>query len=393
MSRRATAVLAAVTGLSRGPRDPRPFRPGLPALDAFPFEVWARLEARRWRLAPRHLLDYGDPAGHAPLRHAIAAYLGEARGVRCEWDRVIIVAGSQQGLDLAARVLLDPGDAAWIEAPGYPGARGALEAAGLRLVPVPVDADGLDVEAGARLAPRARLAYVTPSHQYPLGVTMSLARRLALLEWARQARAWIIEDDYDSEYRYVGRPLSALQGLDTAGRVVYVGTLSKVLFPSLRLGYLVVPPSLVDVFAGARAIADRHAPLIAQAVLSDFIEDGHFARHIRRTRMLYAERQAALLDVARRELAGRLDVPAAGAGMHLGGWLPPGIRDRAAAQAAARHGVMAPPLSTYRMRPGGRGGLMLGYAAFTPREIRDAGRRLAQALGEMAGRPAGQGAE
>ena len=208
---------------------------------------------------------------------------------------------------------------------------------------MPVDADGLDVEAGARLAPRARLAYVTPSHQYPLGVTMSLARRLALLEWARQARAWIIEDDYDSEYRYVGRPLSALQGLDTAGRVVYVGTLSKVLFPSLRLGYLVVPPSLVDVFAGARAIADRHAPLIAQAVLSDFIEDGHFARHIRRTRMLYAERQAALLDVAPRELAGRLDVPAAGAGMHLVGWLPPGIRDRAAAQAAARHGVMAPP--------------------------------------------------
>jgi GntR family transcriptional regulator/MocR family aminotransferase len=385
LSRRG-ALIGTRAAVVRGAPAARPFRPGLPGLEFFPLELWARLVARRWRRVPRQLLDYGDPAGHAPLREAIAAYLREARAVRCEAEQVIVVTGAQQAVDLAARVLLDPGDMAWVEDPGYPGARGALVAAGIRLAPVPVDGEGLDVRRGARQAPGARLVYVTPSHQYPLGVTMSLHRRLALLQWASRSGAWILEDDYDSEYRYAGRPLAALQGLDTAGRVIYAGTFSKVLFPALRLGYLVVPAELVDAFVAARALADRHSPSVTQAALADFIEGGHFARHVRRTRALYAERQAALVRAVGRALRGLLEVTPAEAGMHLLGWLPAGVDDRAAARAALGHDVDAPPLSAFRVRParrGERGGLILGYAAYTPREIDDACVRLAAALGTL----------
>ena len=215
---------------------------------------------------------------------------------------------------------------------------------------------------------------------------MSLNRRLALLEWASASGAWILEDDYDSEYRYAGRPLAALQGLDTAGRVIYAGTFSKVLFPALRLGYLVVPPELVDAFIAARALADRHSPSVTQAALADFIDGGHFARHVRRTRALYAERQAALVHAARRTLGGLLEVAPAEAGMHLMGWLPAGVDDRAAARAALARAVDVPPLSAYRARPtrpSDRGGLMLGYAAYAPREIDEACGRLALALGSV----------
>jgi GntR family transcriptional regulator/MocR family aminotransferase len=356
------------------------FRPGLPALDAFPYELWARLVARRWRRPQRSLLGYGDPTGYGPLRQAIAAYLGEARAVRCQAQQVIVVAGSQQALDLTARMLLDEGDAAWIEDPGYLGARGALLGAGAQLIPVPVDDEGLDVASGAVASQNARLIYVTPSHQYPYGVTMSLRRRLALLEWASQASAWVLEDDYDSEYRYAGRPLAALQGLDGEGRVIYLGTFSKVLFPALRLGYMIVPPDLVDAFATARALVDRHSPAVDQAALADFINAGHFARHIRRMRALYAERQALLVDAARHELSGLLEVHSAEAGMHLVGWLPAGVDDVEASRRAAAYGVGAPPLSMYSLRPLRRGGLLLGYTAVGDREIRDGVQRLAKAL-------------
>jgi GntR family transcriptional regulator / MocR family aminotransferase len=356
------------------------FRPGLPALDAFPYELWARLVARRWRRPQRSLLGYGDPTGYGPLREAIAAYLGEARAVRCQAQQVIVVAGSQQALDLTARMLLDEGDAAWIEDPGYLGARGALLGAGAQLIPVPVDDEGLDVASGAVASQNARLIYVTPSHQYPYGVTMSLRRRLALLEWASQASAWVLEDDYDSEYRYAGRPLAALQGLDGEGRVIYLGTFSKVLFPALRLGYMIVPPDLVDAFATARALVDRHSPAVDQAALADFINAGHFARHIRRMRALYAERQALLVDAARHELSGLLEVHSAEAGMHLVGWLPAGVDDVEASRRAAAYGVGAPPLSMYSLRPLRRGGLLLGYTAVGDREIRDGMQRLAKAL-------------
>jgi GntR family transcriptional regulator/MocR family aminotransferase len=292
LSQRGARLASMQVPTPRFPSGVKAFRPGIPALDAFPYELWARLMARRWRRPQRALLGYGDPAGYRPLREAIAAYLGEARAVRCRAEQVIVVAGSQQALDLTARMLLDEGEGAWIEDPGYLGARGALVGAGARLAPIPVDGEGLDVAAGEVSSPAARLVYVTPSHQYPFGVTMSLPRRLALLKWASQAGAWVIEDDYDSEYRYAGRPLAALQGLDSEGRVIYLGTFSKVLFPALRLGYMVVPPDLVDAFMAARALSDRHCPVLDQAALADFIGDGHFARHIRRMRALYAERQA-----------------------------------------------------------------------------------------------------
>lgn len=359
---------------------PRPFRVGWPAIDEFPAHVWGRLASRVWREPPRSLLVYGDPAGYRPLREAIATYLREARGVRCEAGQVIIVGGCQQALDLAARVLLDPGDAVWIEDPGYLGARSALLGAGATLIPVPVDREGLDVAAGVARRASARAAYVTPSHQYPLGVTMSLARRLALLSWAARSGAWVLEDDYDSEYRYTGRPLAAIQGLDGGARVVYLGSFSKVLFPSLRLGYLVAPPDLVDAFTAARSVSGRHSPVADQAILARFMTEGHFARHIRRTRHLYAERRAMLLEAARRELAGLLEIEPGEAGLHVPGWLPKGVDDRAAAETAAARGVEVFPLSACALKPLARGGLLLGFAALNGPEICEGVRRLATAL-------------
>ena len=234
--------------------------------------------------------------------------------------------------------------------------------------------------AGRALCPDARLAFVTPSHQMPLGVTMSLSRRLALLEWTRTADAWVVEDDYDSEFRYAGRPLTALQGLDTAGRVLYTGTFSKVLFPGLRLGYLVAPPALVEAFTTARCFADLYSPLLEQLLVTEFIQAGHFERHIRRMRTLYAERQAALVEAARRDLAGRLEVAPAESGMHLLGRLPPGVDDVAAAGAAREEGVRVVPLSRQYLGAPGGSGLVLGYAAVPPDEIREGVRGLARAL-------------
>jgi GntR family transcriptional regulator/MocR family aminotransferase len=366
----------------RGPTMPRAFRPGTPALDEFPVELWHRLTTRRWRRLPRKLLDYADLGGYRPLREAIALYLGAARGVRCTADQVLIVGGSQHALHLCAQVLLDPGDEVWLEDPGYYGARGALAAGGARLVAVPVDAEGLDVAAGTARAPHARLAYVTPSHQFPLGVTMSLPRRLALLEWAARASAWLLEDDYDSEFRYVSRPLTALHGLDPRGRVIYTGTFSKVLFPALRIGYLVVPESLVDAFIAARHFGDGQGATIEQAILADFILDGHFERHVRRMRRLYRERQETLVDAVGRYLGPALEVRSADAGMHLVGWLPEGVADGAVSARAAAHDVDAMPLSFFALGSPARGGLVLGYANVPPIEIRAAAQRLARAVEE-----------
>jgi GntR family transcriptional regulator / MocR family aminotransferase len=380
LARRAALITTTRLNISREQTSTRPFRPGTPALDCFPHALWARLLARRWRKPPRDLLGYVESAGYLPLREAIATYLGAARAVRCEAAQVIVVAGTQQALDMVARLLIDEGDAVWHEEPGYLGARGAFKSAGARVVPVPVDEEGLDVNEGATLAPDARLVYVTPSHQYPLGVTMTLARRLALLEWANRAGAWVLEDDYDSEYRYEGRPLAALQGLDAEGRVIYLGTFSKVLFPALRLGYVVVPPDLVEVFTNARGLASRFSPTVEQAVLADFINEGHFARHIRRMRALYAERQAILLDAAARDLAGLLELKPDAAGIHLVGQLPAGVDDATASRAAAAVGIDVQPLSSFRLKRGGRGGLLLGYAGYDERQLRNGVRKLADAL-------------
>jgi GntR family transcriptional regulator/MocR family aminotransferase len=298
--------------------------------------------------------------------------------VSCSAEQVIVTAGSQQALDLAARLLLDPGDAAWVEDPGYLGARGALRAAGVRSIPVPVDSGGLSVVEGEKRAPEARLACVTPSHQYPLGMTMPLSRRTSLLAWARRRRAWIVEDDYDSEFRYSGRPLQALQGLDPIGCVIYTGTFSKVLFPSLRLGYMVVPESLVDTFVSARALADRHPPGLEQAIVAEFLAEGHFARHVRRMRTLYAERQEELVAAFGRELAGGIEASPAEAGMNLTAWLRGNANDLELSHKAAQVGVVVTPVSAYALEVKPRPGLLLGYAAFTTRQIREGVRKLAQ---------------
>ena len=358
----------------------RPFRPGIPGLREFPYDIWNRLATRQIRSLHYEAFGYSDPAGYAPLREAIAGYLRVARAVNCEAEQVVIVNGSQQALDLIARVLLDPGEAAWMEDPGYGGAKEALRAAGISLRAVPVDAVGLMVAEGIRRHPDARLAYVTPSHQYPLGVTMSLPRRLELLEWAARADAWIIEDDYDSEYRYAGRPISSLQGLDRQGRVIYLGTFSKVLFPALRLGYLVVPPGLADAFIAAKAVSDRNCPLIEQAVVTSFITEGHFGRHLRRMRLLYQARQEALLEAGRKHLGGLLEMTPAETGLHLIGWLPEGADDRAISVRAEQAGIQVPPLSAYSLEEQQRPGLMLGYAAFDELLIEKSIRQLRRVL-------------
>ncbi|HEU5318751.1 MAG TPA: aminotransferase class I/II-fold pyridoxal phosphate-dependent enzyme [Chloroflexota bacterium] len=369
----------------------RAFRLGAPALDAFPSQTWGRLVARRWRRSSASLMSYQDTAGYLPLREAIAGYLSASRGVRCTAEQVIVVGGSQQALDMILRALLDPWDDAWIEDPGYLGARGAMLAAGIHPIAVPVDEQGMNVAAGIAASPQARLAYVSPSHQFPIGVTMSLPRRLALLEWAAKTGAWVLEDDYDSEFRYDGRPLAALQGLDREGRVIYVGTFSKVLFPGLRLGYLVLPPALIDLFHKARFFNGIHSQALEQAALADFIAEGHFARHVRRMRALYAERQQLLAN-AMHPLRGLVELQTSPAGMHAVGWLGPqfaaqggpagqaAMIDRAAARAAAAHGVTTQPLSVYCIEPLRRGALLLGYAACSELEIRDGVRRLVQAL-------------
>jgi GntR family transcriptional regulator/MocR family aminotransferase len=247
-------------------------------------------------------------------------------------------------------------------------------------VPVPVDDEGIDVEAGIRRSPDARVAYVTPSHQFPLSVTMTLARRLGLLDWAARANAWILEDDFDSEYRYAGRPLASLQGLDGYGRVIYIGTFSKVMFPSLRIGYMVVPPDLVDAFVAARAIVDRHPPLVEQAALAQFLAEGHLARHIRRMRTLYEERQRMLLDAAARQLRGLIDVQPADTGMHVVGWLPAGTDDAAVSRACSAGGVEAPGLSQYCLEAKLPPALTLGYAGCDERTLREGVAALARVL-------------
>ncbi len=382
LSRRAAPLssLTATAGRQRA------FEPGIPAVDLFPARVWARLLAKQWSRSGPALYDslaYGDPAGLMRLRESVARYVGAARGVTCEAAQVIITSGLQHGLEIAARVLLDPGDSVWFEDPGYPAARATLFAAGGRIHLVPIDDQGIDVAYGARRHPSPRLIYVTPSHQFPLGVTMSAARRLELLEVARRADAWLLEDDYDSEYRHSTHPIPSIQGLDTNERVIYLGTFSKVLFPALRLGYVIVPPALVDPFVRARILAGRTSPTIDQAVVTDFIEEGFFDRHIRRMRSAYRERQEALLDAGRKFLDGMVTIRPSQAGMHVLGWLE-NINDKVASRAAADMNIEAAPLSAFCVEAQLKDALLLGYGSVTPRQIRAGAETLARALSGIA---------
>jgi GntR family transcriptional regulator / MocR family aminotransferase len=356
----------------------------LPALDQFPHAAWARLVARHAHALTHAQMAYGDPAGLTPLRVAIAEHLRAARAVRCEAEQVLVVSGSQAALRLAAAVLLAPGDRVAVEEPGYPDARAALTAGGAELVPVAVDEEGMSVVSLERRGGRVRAAYVTPSHQYPLGTSMSAARRFALLDWASRRGAWVLEDDYDSEYRYVSRPLGALQGMDAHERVVYMGTFSKVLFPAVRVGYLVVPPSLWQRFVDAREAFDLFSPTLYQLALAEFLREGHFARHLRRMRGVYLGRRDALLTGLARHCGDRLTVHNADAGLHVAVLLSAGLSDRDIVRHMAERSLTATALSTCYAGTASRSGLLLGFGGSTERRLLEATRVLGEVLRDSA---------
>jgi GntR family transcriptional regulator/MocR family aminotransferase len=357
-----------------GGSEPALFRPGVPDLALFPAAVWRRV-ANRW-LESGATRGYGDPRGYRPLREAIAAHLRQTRGVALGADNVIVVEGTRAALALIADVLLDPGDVLAMEDPGYAAMRDAASAAAATVVPVPLDDDGFDV---ARAPANARLAYVTPSHQYPTGVVMGLRRRLDLLEWARAADAYVVEDDYDAEFRYDGAPLPALQGLAQT-RVLYVGTFSKTLAPGLRAGWIVVPDALAAAFGAARAVASGGPSFPVQAALAAFVADGHFALHVRRAALRYRERRDALVGALERRLGGEVRVQGAATGLHVVARFDGD--DAAVTAAAAAHGVVAPALSRYALDGRGPSGLVLGFAAGTPAEIERAAEQLARAFAQ-----------
>ena len=396
LSNRGLALTSTPPAARRLPGPPRPFRLGVPAVDLFPLRLWSQLINRRLRSLTLAQLDYNEAGGFRPLREAIADHVQSARGTRCTADDLLIVGGTQRGLEFIADLVLDTGDSAWLEEPGYPGARAALAGAGARIVPVPVDDEGLSVTAGARLAPRARLVYVTPSNQFPLGVPMSLPRRLALLRWASAARAWVLEDDYDSEFRYGARPIPCLHGLDEDGRVIYVGSFSKTLFPALRLGFLIVPSDLQKRLLSARRAADVHPPLLEQAALADLMSSGHFDRHLRRMRAAYHERLDALTEAAGRCCDGGLTLRPVRTGLHAVADLSSVDAERVSHEAAAR-GVEVTPLAHYYIgRPRSIGenqstnAIVLGFASVRPEAIRRGMEQLAAAI-DAAGRPESSG--
>lgn len=371
-----------------------PWRNGLgafavhqPAFDEFPFAIWSRLVTQHSKDPNARAIHCIDPLGSRRFREAICEYLRTARAVQCEPEQVMIVSGSQQALQITANVLFDPGEALWMEEPGYRLAQNVFTAAGCRQIPVPVDDEGLNVVAGIERCAQARAAYVTPSHQYPLGSAMSAGRRLQLLNWAQRYGAWIIEDDYDSEYRFESAPISSLQGLDNNRRVIYIGTFSKVLFASLRLGYMVIPPDLVERFIAVRSVMDIFPPYLFQEVITDFMGEGHFARHIRRMRQLYSERRKVLVEQLKRTFGSMLEIRGADAGMHLTVTLPSGYDDVAIAEQAAEQGLWLWPLSRCYVTKNLRHGLVLGYGNVAARAIPGAVEKLraSEALGAQRG--------
>ncbi|NML16031.1 MocR-like pyridoxine biosynthesis transcription factor PdxR [Azohydromonas caseinilytica] len=348
-----------------------PFAIAIPGGAAAPDEQWRRVgnRVRASRLgAPA---PYGDPRGVAGLREAVADYVRRARAVHCEPEQVLITGGTQQGLYLAGRVLLSPGDAVWVEDPGYAGLTALVEEFGVRALRVPVDRQGMDVALAAAACPQARAAFVTPSHQHPLGMPLSMARRQALLAWAQRQDAWIVEDDYDSELRYAGHPFPSLQSLDPA-RVIYLGTFSKVLFPSLRLGYAVMPEPLVEAFAGLRVLMDRHSPTAEQQALAAYMREGHFEAHIRRIRGAYAQRRAVLIAAIEQSLSEWITLEPCDQGMHLVGWLREGLDDVAVAAAALDAGIALRAVSPMYATERRRHGLMFGFGGFSAEQLRAA---------------------
>jgi GntR family transcriptional regulator/MocR family aminotransferase len=377
IARRARLDSTADLSFLRTPA--RPLRPGNPEVRLLPLALWSRLAAKHWRRAT-HDPEHADSLGYRPLRQAICGHIRKLRAVRCEPDQVLIVGGAQQALYLCAHTLLDAGEAVWMEDPGYPRARAAFFSAGVKIVPVPIDSEGLVVFAGKKKEPSPKLVFVTPSFQCPLGSMLSLSRRFELLGLAREKDTWILEDDYFSEYRYGSSPAASLQSLDREDRVIYIGNFSKSIVPSLRIGYLVLPSALVESFKRVRSAMSRQPPGVDQAVLAEFINEGHLERHIRTALRTYRERREALVDAIKEYADGLLETSPGGTGMYLIAWLKPGVDDQAVARAAGAHGVDAIPLSAFAMKPLRRQGLVLGYSAYEPNRIRSAVKQLCAAL-------------
>ncbi|MFC5864413.1 PLP-dependent aminotransferase family protein [Acidicapsa dinghuensis] len=361
-------------------RGVRPFRIGAPDTKAFPAKVWGRIAARYARNFGSWLETEADVRGYRPMRDAIADYLRATRGVRCNPEQIFIVSGVQQALDLLARVLLKEHDQVWMEDPGYFGATIAFGNVGAEIIPVPVDEEGLLVSAGETICPHARGVYLTPAHQFPQGVTMSLERRMAILKWAKRTGAFIIEDDYDSEFRFEGQPVPSLHSLDNYSNVILIGSFSKTLFPSLRLGYVVLPPSLVDCFLAFRYQTDFRNSHVDQAILCEFIVQGHFARHMRRMRELYGSRLAAMIDGGKQHLSGLLDISNVQAGLYTIGFLTNGMTSRQAEKAAAVQGIEALGVDRYTFKHPDPKGVVLGFAAYPEPAIRKALIQLAKAF-------------
>jgi GntR family transcriptional regulator/MocR family aminotransferase len=367
--------------------DERPFNLGRTLVDARTKELWRKVSTRVFRSLGHDHFGYSDPRGLPGLRKAICDYLRAARAVQCDPEQIVVTSGTQHAIDLVIRVLLKADMQAWIEDPGYSLTRQALIAAGVKARPIPVDAQGIQVAAGIRSAPKARAVFVTPSHQFPTGVVLSMARRLELLNWARETNAWIVEDDYASEFRYGGRALASLQGLDESERVIYVGTLNKALFPGLRLGYAVVPPALLKAFITARYLIDRQPSSLAQAVVADFIEEGHFAAHIRRMRLQYRDQRDVLVAALRHRLGNEMTVDPPDQGMHLVAYLKRGLSDIAIERAARDHGVIVRAMSRLYAAAPPRSALVIGFSGFPRQMIPPAVARLAKAFGRQRGVP------
>lgn len=381
LSRFGSLAAAAWTRMNFPPRAtqslPYDFAYGRSDLEKFPFEKWRRILLRRARMVSVRRLDYGPAEGNLELREAICAHLRRSRAVVCEASQVMVVNGSQQALDLIARVLIPRGDRVAIEDPGYQGTREVLHAAGARLLPVPVDREGIDP---AKIPPTARVVFVTPSHQFPTGAILTLARRLALLEWAKRRNAVIVEDDYDGEFRYEGQPLESLQGLDREGRVIYIGTFSRTIFSALRIGYLILPKGLVAAFTAAKWLCDRHTATLEQETLAEFISSGMYERYLRQVRRRNAARRDALLGAIRAHLRDRVEVSGDGAGAHVVLWLRHRHTEQRVIAGSAARGVRVYGVSGYFLKKAARDGIMLGYSRMTETQIREGIRRLGEVV-------------
>jgi GntR family transcriptional regulator / MocR family aminotransferase len=361
-----------------------PFQPGIPAIDEFPIEAWSKMRRALWKKLGVANLSYGDPAGFQPLRTAIAEYVRAYRGVKCDDQQVVIVSGTQQAVDAVAKLATDPGDHVIFENPGYGRCRAVFLAANNTIVPVSIDRCGLNVDEAIAKAPNARIAYVTPSHQYPMGVTLSIERRIQLIEWANRNGSLIIEDDYDAEFRYCQRPIPALQGLDHGARTIYIGSLSKVVYPSLSMGYAIVPKPMVSPFVKAISLTSRPSPTFEQMAICEFIASGNFARHLRKMRSIHEQRRTVLVNCVEQYLGEFINIVGADAGLHCAATLKIDTRDTDISKRARDIGILLRPLSEYlypRPDAGKKSelnGLVFGFASSTPTQIRSAVKRLAQ---------------